>query len=174
MHTSSDQEPGEKSPAGRGGGSPLVAGSERQVALQRVMVYLRALQLPPVLSLELALESLRKAGDSWSPEHEGNLPSSTMQTLWGILASRGIRASDWWDGEGQAEGSPASARGAAMPPLCRRSMLPENLDRRPWITFMLRGVKHVRALGLRSGIVRHIVYLALLLGALYYLLVKLW
>lgn len=172
MNGSLRQGSGEGSETRTGSASSLGAGLERQVALQRVMVYLRALNLPPVLSLELALEALRKAGDVWSSDHEGNLASSTMQTLWRILASRGIRSNVPWGGEGYVGGIGVSAGPPVVPPLFRRSMLPEELDRRPWITFLLRGVKQLRALGLKSPLVRNIFYLILLVAALSYLLVK--
>jgi hypothetical protein len=172
MKTSSEQEPGEKSPTGRFSGGTSLAGSERQAALQRVMLYLRALNLPPVLSLELALEALRKAGLAWSPDQEGRLPSAIMEIIWGILDSRRIVVSGPSGIGGQGEESGVVAQLASMPPLCRTSMVPEEIDRRPWLTALLRGVNQVRRMRLQSGPTRQIFYLALLLAALYLFFLK--
>lgn len=169
MKNSSRQDYGKGEITEKGAQGPQGAGYEREVALQRVMVYLRALSLPPVLSLELALEALRKAGEGWSLEREGNLAGFTMQTLWQILASRGIG----FTGPGGGPAQEGETIVAVMPPLCRHPMIPEELDRRPWITAVVSGFRQARTWGLKSSKVRYILYLILLGAVLGYLLVKL-
>ena len=77
----------------------------------KVLLYVRGMDLPPVEGVELALESLRRAGD-------GAMPDMMMGELYGILREKGFPPRLVGP-----DGSPL----ASVPPMNRRSMIPEDM-----------------------------------------------
>jgi hypothetical protein len=88
-----------------------------QIARDRVILYVTALDLPPFKGLELALESLKRSGPTDVTE--------AMRTLRELLAEhgldRGIR-------------TPEGAHLSSQPPLNRGIMVAKELDRLPWLS----------------------------------------
>ena len=78
----------------------------------KVLLYVRGMDIPPVEGVELALESLRRAGD-------GAMPDAVMEELYGILREKGfsLRLAG-------PDGSPL----VSAPPINRRSMTSEDLE----------------------------------------------
>ncbi len=100
----------------------------------RVLLYARGLDLDPVLAVELALESMREAGlagtraveadavTPFAPGAEAPCLPRAMAAMRRLLNERG----------GNGFVSDASGRPlVSMPPLNRRPMLPEEMDRSP-------------------------------------------
>lgn len=101
----------------------------------RVLLYARGLELDPVLAVELALESMREAGLAdgdcaadtdglarRAPGAESPCLPRVMSGMRRLLHERG------------GNGRVTDAKGrllASMPPLNRRPMLPEEMDRSP-------------------------------------------
>jgi hypothetical protein len=98
------------SPEPRG---PVQSGQEDRAALDRVQAYLRLLGLPARERLDLAARAT--AGTSQA--------QSAMAALLDLLDP--------------ASGPAGPGRAEAMPPVCRGHMVPERIDRRPWLTLAL-------------------------------------
>lgn len=92
-----------------------------QIARDRVVLYVTALDLPPFKGLELALESLKRSGPTDV--------TKAMRTLRELLAEhgldRGIRTSE-------------GAHLSSQPPLNRGTMVAKELDRLPWLSGLKR------------------------------------
>ncbi len=92
-------------------------------ARDRILLYLRGLDLPPLLSLELALEALRRVEALGAAQD----PARTMHELHDLLRERSLHP----------ELTEAETRLSSTPPLNRRSMIAEDgsllrrLRRRP-------------------------------------------
>lgn len=102
----------------------------------RVLLYARGLDLEPVLAVDLALESMRKTGlGRGGPEAgaQNNALPEVMAEFRRLLEGQesSLRVAD-------ASGAPI----VSMPPLNRRPMLPEEMDRSP----VRRALKRVSAL----------------------------
>ena len=95
--------------------TPAVSPDEWRYSRDRVLLYVRALDLSPYRGLELALESLRAAG----PGSAG----AAMRNLRHLLSEYGLDRG-LLDEEGRHISS--------MPPLNRGVMVPQPLDRLPW------------------------------------------
>lgn len=78
----------------------------------RVLLYTRGMDLDPVHGVELALASLRRAG-------EGASPAKVMHELFSIMDSNGPTL---LPRDNQGRGL------ASTPPMNRRAMLPEDMD----------------------------------------------
>jgi len=112
-------------------------------AEQRALLYLKSLHLHPRRSLELALESLRVA-----ERGPGGRPvADTMSVLRSILHRQGILQGPPWAGL-LANGKPLPDVQVA-PPIHRGTMVPMELDRRPWLTFLEKSWKGARSLAAR-------------------------
>lgn len=108
--------------------------AETARAADRVLLYARGLDLEPVSAVELALESMRRAGLAHCDENpEGPALHEVMAEFRRLLDGRqGILCVT------DAGGTPL----ASMPPLSRRTMLPEEMDRSP----LKRALKSLGAL----------------------------
>jgi hypothetical protein len=109
---------------------------EWQQAQQRVILYLRLLDMPALDALQTAIEALRRAQEE-AGGGEGNLPPTTraMQCLREVLqemratADVGLEEEDLfrlmypWSQPPGKDGMPCKAH--AMPPIHRGSMVPE-------------------------------------------------
>ncbi len=91
-----------------------------RVSRDRVLLYVRALDLPPFEALEIALESLKETGPS--------APSDAMESLRSKLKERGMDP-ERLNGLGGAD---------ATPRLERSVMVAEEMDRVPWKTGLAR------------------------------------
>lgn len=96
-------------PASENGGS---SGVSAAAGRDRVLLYTRGMDLDPVHGVELALSSLRRAG-------EGASPGKIMGELFSILESKGPTLLPC-DSQGR--------RLVSVPPMNRRAMLPEDMD----------------------------------------------
>lgn len=92
-----------------------------RISRDRVLLYVRALNLPPYKGLDLALESLKRTGPSSTTE--------SMESLRALLKEHGLDR-----GVLDSEGKHL----ASVPPLNRSVMIPEELDRAPWKTSFVR------------------------------------
>lgn len=81
----------------------------------RVLLYVRGMDIPPVQGLELALESLRRASEGTEPL---SVPS-VMRELHALLRENGLHTG-WVDRQGPPKSS--------MPPLNRCSMVAAPLE----------------------------------------------
>jgi hypothetical protein len=97
---------------------------EWQVARDRVLLYMRALDLPPFGGIELALESLKRSGPASVAE--------SMRTLRELLHEQELDR-----GIVDEEGAFISS----LPPLNRGTMVPRKFDRSPWRTALSRFVR---------------------------------
>ncbi|HRV97281.1 MAG TPA: hypothetical protein P5201_01710 [Aminobacteriaceae bacterium] len=88
-----------------------------RISRDRVLLYVRALNLPPYKGLDLAVESLKRTGPSSAAE--------SMESLRALLKEHGLDR-----GVLDSEGKHL----ASVPPLNRSVMVPEELDRVPWRT----------------------------------------
>jgi hypothetical protein len=82
----------------------------------RVLLYARGLDLPPKESVALALESLERCEND-HPDY-----AEALACLHQILEERRL-----------ASGVSEEARLTSVPPVKRSTMLPEELDRTPWM-----------------------------------------
>jgi hypothetical protein len=98
-----------------GTNSPAGSSDEWRYSRDRVLLYVRGLDLPPFRGLDLAVESLKAAGPA--------SPAETMKTLRILLAENGLD-----QGIRDEEGRHI----ASVPPLNRGVMVAEPLDRVPW------------------------------------------
>lgn len=89
----------------------------------RVLLYMRALDLPPFDAMELAIESLKETGPS--------SPAVAMKSLKSTLMGHGIDP-DRLNSHGGGE---------AAPPLNRSVMVAEEMDLVPWKTGLVRFLK---------------------------------
>lgn len=84
---------------------------------ERAFSYILGLGLPPVPSLELALEALRRAGETAGPAPDCQ---AVMTEVRNLLRERGL------DPEGRGgDGGPGLS---STPPLNRRAMIAEEMD----------------------------------------------
>ncbi len=102
-------------------------------ATRRVLLYLKALGVPPRDSLYLAQEALDRA------ERQPASPpvQAALVSLRSLLCSRGLCAGGFpapWSSEPTSD----SRAPMAVPPLRPGPMTPARIDRRPWLTFLLR------------------------------------
>ncbi len=95
-----------------------------QIARDRVLLYVRAMNLPPFGGLELALRSLERSG----PASVGE----SMRALRSLLHEQGLDR-----GIVDEEGVFISS----LPPLNRGTMAPRRFDRSPWRTSAIRFVR---------------------------------
>ena len=106
---------------------PAASSDDWRYSRDRVLLYVRALDLPPFRGLDLAVESLKSAGPA--------SVSEAMRKLRELLAEngldRGIR-----DGEGRHL--------ASVPPLNRGVMVAAPLERAPWKSAFARFLRRWR------------------------------
>ncbi len=94
---------------------PFSASPAGREGRDRAFLYLRGLDLPPVIGLELALEALRRTGgDEGAPD----VPT-IMAELFRLLREKGLHP------EQMAEREP---RLTSCPPMNRSSMIAEGMD----------------------------------------------
>lgn len=84
----------------------------------RILLYTRGMGLDPIDSVEMALETLQRTGP-----HPA-IPEA-MQTLHSLLCEKGL-AHGLLDDNGE--------RLSSAPPMKRKPMIAEFLDRNPWLT----------------------------------------
>jgi len=102
-------------------------------ATRRVLLYLKALGIPPRDSLTLA----QKALDCAEREPGSPAAETALIALRSLLLERdayGSGSLPWWPSEGTAKSPPPMA----VPRLNPGQMAPARIDRRPWLTFLLR------------------------------------
>lgn len=92
----------------------------------RVLLYVRGMDIPPLRSLAIAAESLGRSGPAASQ-------AEAMRSLREVLREEGKPEGRQYGLEDGEQGKLASA-----PPINRRSMIAEKLDRKPWITALAR------------------------------------
>lgn len=88
----------------------------------RVLLYVRGMDVAPLRSLAFAAESLGRSGSSPSQ-------AEAMHSLWEVLREEGRlegREYGLHDGE--------SGKLDSAPPMNRHTMIAEKLDRKPWLT----------------------------------------
>lgn len=93
-----------------------------QRARDRVLLFVRGMDLPPLESVDLARESLNRSGTDVPP-------AEAMRVLRELLAERGL-AHSLLNSRGE--------RQLSAPPMNRRPMIAEELDRKPWLTALRR------------------------------------
>lgn len=98
-----------------------------QRARDRVLLFVRGMELPPLESVDLARESLNRSGT-------GVPPAEAMRVLRELLAERGL-AHSLLNSRGE--------RQLSAPPMNRHSMIAEELDRKPWLTALRRAVQRL-------------------------------
>lgn len=109
-------------------------------ATRRALLYLKALGVPPRDCLRLAEEALSCA------EREAGSPAvqSAMISLRSLVYPGGVPAnglsSGWTSG-----GVLHSRTPMAVPPVNRGVMIPASIDRRPWLTLLLRFARRFRS-----------------------------
>jgi len=91
-------------------------------ACDRVLLYVRGMDVDPLTGLEYALDSLRRADPQSGP-------AGAMRALHDLLRENGLSAG-LADADGQLLRS--------MPPMNRRPMVAEEMDRLPLLTFVRR------------------------------------
>jgi len=126
-------------------GNDTAASEERhwQVAQQRVLLYVRSLNLPAQKTLELALESLRRAKNESTHSSGADVAATTMRALHELMAEQGIQPLERCLRQG-ADSASRALEITSMPPLNRESMVPEVIDRQPWFSFISSGFKRRR------------------------------
>jgi hypothetical protein len=135
-------KPASDKPGQRDGPSRLIPESDTPseanrngwaTATRRVLLYLKALGVPPRDSLYLAQEALECA-----EREPGSSPvQSALVSLRSLLCSRGLCAGGFQ--AGWPAGPVSDSRSPmAVPPLRPSQMTPARIDRRPWLTFLLR------------------------------------
>ena len=92
----------------------------------RVLLYVRGMDIPPLRSLAFAAESLGRSGPTASQ-------AEAMRSLREVLREEGRLEGRRYGLEDGEEGKLDSA-----PPMNRRPMIAEKLDRRPWLTALGR------------------------------------
>jgi hypothetical protein len=97
---------------------------EWRAARDRVLLYVRALDAPPLKDLELALESLGAAPSA--------SPCDAMEALFGILEAHGLD---------QHPSGNSGDRLTSFPPINRGVMVAEPMDRVPWKTALVRSLR---------------------------------
>jgi hypothetical protein len=120
-----------------------------QVAQQRALLYLRALPLTAEKTLELALESLRRAKSEFGRAPGLTAPGAVMRALRVLMEEQGIALLEF-DLTPGAEKKDRGKEVISMPALKRQSMVPEIIDRRPWFSFLSNGARNRRG-GRGSG-----------------------
>lgn len=101
----------------------------------RVLLYLRGLDLPPFEDLDLAAASLRACGtreESAAEEPGSPSPAEAMEALFALLE------------EQRPEGMLGVRRIPSCPPLNRGVMVAEPMDRVPWKTAFIRWMRRWR------------------------------
>lgn len=101
----------------------------------RVLLYLRGLDLPPLEDLDLAAASLRACGTREEASAEGlgsPSPAEAMESLFGLLEKQ------------RPEGPLGTRRIPSCPPLNRGVMVAEPMDRVPWKTAFVRWMRRWR------------------------------
>jgi hypothetical protein len=133
-------------------------GDDWQNARDRVLLYLRLLDTPPILALSIALAVLRRAVRQCE-KSTGCLPTKTaMLTLHEVLSEQTLHPDTWWPfgdrdkifgttaptiaENGTAGGLPEPAALPnslpVTPPIARGRMLPEFIDRKPVRSFLAK------------------------------------
>ena len=101
----------------------------------RVLLYLRGLDLPPYEDLDLVAASLRVCGthDEIAPDGARSpVPAEAMNSLFELLEQR------------RPEGPLGTRRIPSCPPLNRGVMVAEPMDRVPWKTAFVRWMRRWR------------------------------
>ncbi len=101
----------------------------------RVLLYLRGLDLPPFEDLDLAAASLRACGAREEPTEDGgnsHVPAEAMESLFNLLEAH------------RPEGLLGTRRIPSCPPLNRGVMVAEPMDRVPWKTAFVRWMRRWR------------------------------
>jgi hypothetical protein len=94
-------------------------------ARDRVLLYMGGMDVEPILGLEIALDSLRRAGPQAGP-------AAAMRELYDLLQGRGL-SSRITDADGQLL--------CSVPPMNRSRMIPEEMDRLPFLTSLKRRLR---------------------------------
>jgi len=113
-------------------------GRDWQIAQERVLLYLRTLEIPAQEALEVGLQALRRAEKSSSETAAENPAATAMHALRDILSERTPNLLGRPAGWLPAGGDPRIPGIKLMPPLNRGSMVVEKLGQRSWITFVPR------------------------------------
>lgn len=106
---------------------PHLPDERGQRSRDRVLLYTRGMEISPGESVELARECLRRAGGRASG-------AEAMDILRGLLIERGL-AHGALDEKGR--------RLLSAPPMNRRPMIVEHLDRAPWLTALRHGLNRL-------------------------------
>ncbi|ADE57932.1 MULTISPECIES: hypothetical protein [Aminobacterium] len=101
-----------------------------QVVRDRILLYVRAMDLPPFKGLELALDALKQS--------EASSIEEAMDALESCIVKQKIDL-----GVRNAKGEHISS----VPPMTRGTMVSKNFDRTPWLTalnkFILRWARNL-------------------------------
>lgn len=115
--------------------SAALASEERGArSRDRVLLYVRGMDIPPMDSLDLARESLKRSG----PDVD---PAEAMRNLRGLLAERGL-AHSLQDSQGR--------RQLSAPPMNRRPMIAEGMGRASCLAAVGRALKRLAGFGPRA------------------------
>jgi hypothetical protein len=134
------------------------AGDDWQIARDRVLLYLRLLDTPPVPALSIALAVLRRAMRQCEKSNDCLPTKTAMLTLREVLSEQNLHPDTWWPfgdrdkifgttastiaGNEAAGGLPESAALPnslpVTPPIARGRMLPEFIDRKPVRSFFAK------------------------------------
>lgn len=135
-----------ESPGSVGWGRRGVLDGGWQTAQDRLLRYLRALDVPPIQSLSLAQEALGRA--MLKTPLGANPVEASMAALRALLTERGVSPDACLSGILQTPGRKPSrmtcgrntfpAALSTAPPVNRGAMVSEDLDRKPWLSFFHR------------------------------------
>jgi len=106
-----------------------------QVTQERVLLYLRTLEIAAPEALELALEALRRAAKTPGQTSGDHPAASAMLALGEILRERNLGSPT---DQPSADGETPVVGIRAMPPLNRGSMVVEEIGQRNWVGFLPR------------------------------------
>ncbi|MBN2466646.1 MAG: hypothetical protein JXD19_00725 [Deltaproteobacteria bacterium] len=141
-----------------------------QVAQQRILLYLRALGIPAYQSFEFGLEAFRRAHEKAKRSTEGQPASHAMQELSVVLVERGFAHPPDSPARPSAKDRKYLSTGVrTMPQLHRVSMVVEKIDRKPWLSFLFRGIlsafklPHDRGTGSLHRVVMLVCFITVLL-----------
>ena len=120
--------------------SANVVDRDWQVAQDRVLLYLRTLEVPAHEALEFALEALRRAENRPCQTTPGDYPAArrAMHALRELLREQGLAPSVSPPRQPSGDGKTSFAGVRAMPPLHRGSMVVEEIAQRHWVAFLRR------------------------------------
>lgn len=110
----------------------------QQESFNRIFLYLNALHVPKEKARELALEALKRAGNSSS--RDAAIPDA-MRALRGLLTDHLPLTKENLFSQHAPSFHENLSGVKSMPPVNRGSMVPAPIDLIPWRTFLVRSLK---------------------------------